>query len=146
MKDTLSTRDFPEPFRLSVGAGTLGSSRDVFETSDLGPAQRRDHFFLSIGGKPMRHREPTIRCPIFIFEEQEKEILRFTKLVNITKDVAEKEHYAQMMLEELGVLLSCQAYNGKDESCIACRKVSSLRKEGGEVALKGIQLARKLKG
>ena len=93
----------------------------------------------------MRRTEPSVHCPISVFEEQEKEIQKLTKRINETRDIAGKERYAKMMLEELGVLLSCQAYNEKDENCVSCRRVSSVRKEGGEVALKGIQLARKLK-
>lgn len=93
----------------------------------------------------MHSSQASIRCPISVFEEQEKEIQKLTKRINATRDIAEKERCTEMMLEELGVLLSCQAYNKKDENCVNCRRVSTLRKTGAEVALKGIQLARKLK-
>lgn len=93
----------------------------------------------------MRRTEPSVHCPISVFEEQEKEIQELTKRINATRDIAEKERCTEMMLEELGVLLSCEAYNKKDENCVNCRGVSTLRKTGAEVALKGIQLARKLK-
>jgi len=93
----------------------------------------------------MDSSQASIRCPISVFEEQEKEIQKLTKCINATRDIAEKERCTKMMLEELGVLLSCEAYNKKDENCVSCRRVSTLRKRGAEVALKGIQLARKLK-
>lgn len=93
----------------------------------------------------MHRAEPTVRCPIFVFDEQEKEIRKLTKLINTTRDPSDKERYAKMMLEELHVLLSCQGYNEKDENCVNCRSVSSVMIEGGEVALKAIQVARKLK-
>jgi hypothetical protein len=89
--------------------------------------------------------EQTIHCSISVFDEQEKEIHKLTKRINETKDIAEKERCTGMMLEELRVLLSCQAYNKEDENCVNCRRVSSLRETGGEVVLKGIQVARKLK-
>ncbi len=90
--------------------------------------------------------EQSVDCPISIFEGQENELRRITKSVNAAKDIAEKERYAKMMIEELGILLSCRAHNEKDENCVRCHRVSSLRETGADVALKGIQLARKLKG
>lgn len=93
----------------------------------------------------MHRVEQTVDCPISIFEGQEIELRRITEAINATRDIAEKERYATMMLEELGILLSCQAYNEKDENCVMCHWISSLRKAGAEVVLKGIQLTRKLK-
>ncbi len=94
------------------------------------------------GGTPRQRTAPTVRCQISIFGEVEKEILQLTHLINATKDAVEKERYAKLMLRELGVLLSCHAYNEKDENCVNCRSASSIRKKAGEVVLKGIQLAR----
>jgi hypothetical protein len=94
----------------------------------------------------MHRTEQSVDCTISIFEGQENEVRRITEAINATKDIAEKEHYAKMMLEELGILLSCRARNEKDENCVMCHRISSLRKTAADVVLKGIQLARKLKG
>ena len=94
----------------------------------------------------MHRIEQSVDCPISIFEGEENEVRRITEAINATKDIAEKERYAKMMLEELGILLSCRAHNERDENCTRCHRISSLRKTGADVVLKGIQLARKLKG
>jgi hypothetical protein len=89
--------------------------------------------------------EQTIHCSNSVFDDQENEIQKLTKRINETRDIAEKERCTKTMLEELRILLSCQAYNKEDENCTNCRRVSSLRKTGGEVVLKGIQVAQKYK-
>jgi len=87
----------------------------------------------------MFKEEPEISCPAF--QKQEPIIKDITDKINMAKGVLEKAKFAEELLEEVNVLLSCPDYNGKKLDCKNCHLIANLRKKTADLIIKAKKLA-----
>jgi len=87
----------------------------------------------------MFKEEPEISCPAF--QKQELIIKDITDKINMAKGVLEKAKFAEELLEEVNVLLSCPDYNGKKLDCKNCHLIANLRKKTADLIIKAKKLA-----
>ena len=70
-----------------------------------------------------------IRCPIGLFQKQEREAVRLNAEMNRAPTVAEKRRPAQAFIETVDVLLACAHYDENDANCRLCHGFSELRRK-----------------
>jgi len=87
----------------------------------------------------MHKEEPKINCPIF--QKQEPTIKNITGDINSAKQIWEKVGFAQELLREVEVLLSCPNYDDKRLECKNCRFIANLRKRTANIIIKAKKLA-----
>lgn len=81
-----------------------------------------------------------IKCPIDLFPRQEAEITRLTHGINKATNAVEKARRAQALVEEVNVLLACQAYDEENLDCHLCHSISQLRHETAALVIKAARL------
>ena len=62
-----------------------------------------------------------IKCSVFL--DTEVIIKKAVAKINETKDIRERQYYAQDILLEVGALMSCSNYNSKNQDCLNCHLV-----------------------
>ena len=81
----------------------------------------------------MNVKEPasqaSINCPIGLFPRQEAEMVRLTELINRARSAVDKAPSAELLIQEVDVLLACQAYDDQSVDCHLCREFSQLRRK-----------------
>ncbi|MCG2660129.1 MAG: hypothetical protein L6437_07795 [Kiritimatiellae bacterium] len=82
----------------------------------------------------MTEPKPEIKCPIFL--KREWTIKTMTRDINEAKAVSDKAERAQQLKQEVGMLLTCEKYDEKNEDCRNCRIISTLRKQTAELLIK----------
>ena len=87
----------------------------------------------------MHKEEPKISCPTF--QKQESVIKDITDKINMAKGVQEKARFAQGLLKEVDVLLTCPDYDDKSLDCKNCHFIANLRKKTADLILKAKKLA-----
>jgi len=74
------------------------------------------------------------------FQQKEVIIKRLTRKINEASNVSEKAVLANQLLQEVGVLLSCEDYDSKNNNCINCHIVANLRKKTASLILKAKEI------
>ena len=87
----------------------------------------------------MDKEEAKINCPIF--QKQEPTIKNITGDINLAERIWEKVGFAQELLREVEVLLSCPNYDDKRLECKNCRFIANLRKRTANIIVKAKKLA-----
>lgn len=87
----------------------------------------------------MFKEEPKISCPAF--QKQESIIKDITNKINRAKGVLEKARFAEELLKEVNVLLSCPDYDKEKFDCKSCRFIANLRKKTADLIIKAKKLA-----
>ena len=87
----------------------------------------------------MFEEESKISCPAF--QKQESIIRDITNKINRAKGVLEKARFAEELLKEVNVLLSCPDYNGKKSDCKNCHFIANLRKKTADLIIRAKTLA-----
>ncbi len=87
----------------------------------------------------MIKEKPNINCPVF--QKQEPIIQDITNKINMAKGVLEKARFAEELLKEVNVLLSCPDYNGNKLDCKNCHFIANLRKKTANLIIKTKKLA-----
>jgi len=77
-----------------------------------------------------------INCPINLFSQQEEKIQRLTQSINNAGSAAQKLPYAEALIEEVEVLLTCESYSEENSNCQYCRNISELRKKTANLVIK----------
>jgi len=83
--------------------------------------------------------KPEISCPAF--QKQEPIIKDITNKINRAKGILAKARFAEELLKEVNVLLSCPDYNCKKLDCKNCHFIANLRKTTAEIIIKAEKLA-----
>lgn len=84
---------------------------------------------------PPMDEAPRIDCPIDLFEGCEVKIRGLTASLNEAQG-AEKGELAQALLEEVQILLDCEAFDKSNENCVMCRNFSELRHKTAALVVK----------
>jgi hypothetical protein len=87
----------------------------------------------------MKENKEKINCPAF--QKQESIIRDITDKINKAKGVQEKAMYADELLREVDVLLSCANFDRKRLDCKHCHFVSNLREKTANLIIKAKKLA-----
>ena len=81
------------------------------------------------------HKEGAkINCPTF--QKQELVIKDITQKINAIEGVAGKAVFAEILRNEVDVLLACQSYKNTSSECENCRFIASLRKRAADLIVK----------
>ncbi|MBI5025127.1 MAG: hypothetical protein HZC12_00040 [Nitrospirae bacterium] len=80
-----------------------------------------------------------MNCPIF--QKQESAIKKLTDKINKTKDISEKTRFAEELVKEVDVLLSCHDYKSENLDCKNCHTIAILRKKTANLIIKAKKLA-----
>ena len=86
----------------------------------------------------MKKEKAKINCAIF--QKQELLIEDITAKINRTKRVLEKAEFAEELLKEVGVLLSCPDYEEKSTACNNCRFIANVRDNTARLIIKAKKL------
>lgn len=87
----------------------------------------------------MHKGKTKINCPTF--QKQEPVIKDITDKINKAKDVSGKARFAEELLKEADVLLSCQYYKNENLDCENCHTIANLRKKTANLIIKAKKLA-----
>lgn len=87
----------------------------------------------------MAKEEPKISCPTF--RKEESIIKDIADKINRAKGVLEKAEFAEELLKEVDVLLSCSDYDEKSSDCKSCHFIANLRKKTADLITKAKKLA-----
>jgi hypothetical protein len=83
-----------------------------------------------------------VQCSVF--QQHDSRIKSLTQEVNSYEKLSDKGSVADELCEESETLLNCEDYNEKEEDCINCHTISTLRKRtAGLVSRAGIVLGHK---
>jgi hypothetical protein len=77
-----------------------------------------------------------INCPINLYSRQEEKIQRLTESINNAKSAAQKLPYAEALIEEVEVLLSCESFSEQNSNCQYCQNIAKLRKKTANLVIK----------
>jgi len=80
-----------------------------------------------------------VSCPTF--QKQESVIKDITDKINQVKGVQEKATFAEELLKEVDVLLSCPDYDNEKLDCKNCYFIANLRKKTANLIIKAKKLA-----
>jgi hypothetical protein len=80
-----------------------------------------------------------INCSIF--QKQEPVIEEITAKINGVKGVLEKADFAEELLQEVNILLSCTDYKQQSTDCSNCRFIANMRKKAADIIIKAKKLA-----
>lgn len=80
-----------------------------------------------------------INCSIFL--KQEPTIRSLTDKINQSREIEDKFRYAEELLEELNVILSCLDYQSENLDCRNCHLITDLRKNTADLIIKAKELA-----
>jgi len=69
----------------------------------------------------MEFENQNIKCDTF--RDAETLIKKTEEKIKETKNIKEKQYYAQDILLEVESLISCSNYNGKNQDCLNCHLV-----------------------
>ena len=81
-----------------------------------------------------------VACPIRLFARQEGEIIRLTQAINQAPRAAEKAVWAQVLIEEVDLLLECEQYDESSPDCRLCRQLAELRRKTAALIVRAGQL------
>src|SRR3989338_7421163 len=81
------------------------------------------------------------KCPIDLFQPQEKKMQSIIQEINISKDINEKASYANELQKEVEVLLECKSYDEKNLNCKSCQTIADFRQKAVEIVLKTAKVA-----
>jgi len=87
----------------------------------------------------MDKEKDKISCPIF--QKQEPIIKEITDKINKARGVQEKAKFAEELLKEVNVLLSCPDYKDTNLDCKNCHFIGNLRKKTANLIIKAKKLA-----
>lgn len=87
----------------------------------------------------MYRPDAKINCPTF--QKQESVIKDITDKVNMARAVLEKSRFAEELVKEVDVLLSCLFYDGKRLDCKNCHFIANLRKKTADLIIRAKKLA-----
>ena len=87
----------------------------------------------------MKENKAKIDCPAF--QKQESIIKDITDRINRAKGVQEKARFAEELLKEVSVLLSCPDHNGKKSDCKNCHLIANLRMKTANLIIRAKKLA-----
>ena len=87
----------------------------------------------------MVKEKPNINCPTF--QKQEPIIKDITDKINMAREVQEKARFAEELLKEVDILLSCPDYDGKRLDCKNCHFIANMRKKTANLIIKAKRLA-----
>lgn len=89
----------------------------------------------------MKIKEVKINCPISQFQKQEREIKDITYKINKAQRVHDKAKFAQELIKEVDVLLTCSVYDKENPHCENCHFIANLREKTARVIIKAEKLA-----
>lgn len=79
--------------------------------------------------------QASLECPIDLYPRQDSDIQRLNAEINRHRTAADKAGYARELLEVVGVLLSCDAYDDGNLNCQLCRQFASLRQKAADLVI-----------
>jgi len=83
-------------------------------------------------------KKPETNCPAF--QKQEPIIKDITNKINRAKEILAKARFAEELLREMNILLSCPDYDVKKTECKNCHCIANLRKKTAEIIIKAEKL------
>jgi len=86
--------------------------------------------------------QPSIRCPIGLFAEQERQISRLTLAINRAETATDKAPWAQELIQAVDVLRACEAHDESSSHCHLCRDLAELRCKTAALVIQASKLAR----
>ena len=86
-------------------------------------------------------REEGAKINCAVFQKQEAVIKDITGKINAIEGVAAKAVFAEILRNEVDVLLACQDYKGASIDCENCRFIANLRKRTADIIIKVKKLA-----
>jgi len=79
--------------------------------------------------------QPSLECPIDLYPRQDPDIQRLNAEINRHRNAADKADYARELLQVVGVLLDCDAYDDGNLNCRLCRQFAGLRMKAADLII-----------
>lgn len=87
----------------------------------------------------MEEEKVGIDCSMF--RSAEEVMKRLTREINEAQDIETKVAKAQALIDETGLILSCDEYDVNSMDCRNCRAITDIRKYAAEIIKKAQRLA-----
>ncbi len=87
----------------------------------------------------MEENKAKINCSAF--QKQESVIKDVTEKINRAKGVQEKARFAEELLKEVDLLLSCPDYDEKSSDCKSCHFIANLRQKTADLIIRTSRFA-----
>ncbi|MFH1890036.1 MAG: hypothetical protein ABIJ91_00475 [Candidatus Kuenenbacteria bacterium] len=83
-----------------------------------------------------------VKCSIF--QAKNEFIASITKIMNEMKDIKNKAHLAERLIEEVEKLLACKQFDKQRAECEICHHIAVLRKQAADLIIQAENLDLKI--